>query len=92
MKIVSITGVKQAELIDVPTPKAKGRNVVVKILAVPMCTEYKAWSRGDSPKLLGHEAAGEVYETDDIRFEIRKAARKRVEEILVKRKKPPTEE
>ncbi len=63
MKIVSITGVKQAVLIDVPTPKAMGRNVVVKILAAPICTEYKAWSRGDSPKLLGHEAAGEVYET-----------------------------
>jgi len=35
---------------------------------------------------------GEVYETDDIRFEIRKATKNRVEEVLVKRKKPPREE
>lgn len=36
--------------------------------------------------------SGEVYETDDIRFEIRKATRNKIEEVLVKRKKPPTEE
>ncbi len=35
---------------------------------------------------------GEVYETDEIRFEIRKATRSKVEEVLVKHKKFPTEE
>ena len=64
MKIASIVGEKRVELTDVPTPRAKGKNVVVKILSAPMCTEYKAWQRGDSQKLLGHEAAGVVYETD----------------------------
>lgn len=34
---------------------------------------------------------GEVYETEDIRFEIRKTTKNKIEEILVKRKKPPTE-
>lgn len=33
---------------------------------------------------------GEVYETDEIRFEIKKAAKSKIEEVLVKRKKPTT--
>jgi len=63
MKIASITGAKSVELTDVPKPRAKGNNVVVKILVAPLCTEYKTWERGDSPKMLGHEAAGVVFET-----------------------------
>jgi len=35
---------------------------------------------------------GEVYETDEIRFEIRKATRSKIEEVLVKHKKSLTEE
>ncbi len=34
--------------------------------------------------------AEEVFETDEIRFEVKKAGRNRIEEVLVKRKKPPT--
>ena len=64
MKIASITGANSVELTDVPPPRAKGKNVVVKILVAPLCTEYKTWERGDSPKMLGHEAAGVVFETD----------------------------
>jgi putative hemolysin len=36
--------------------------------------------------------AGEVYETEQFRFEIRKATRNKIEEILVKRKKPSASE
>lgn len=36
--------------------------------------------------------AGEVFETDDIRFEIKKASKNRIEEVLVQRKAPRTEE
>jgi len=35
---------------------------------------------------------GEVYETDEIRFEIRKSAKSKIEEVLVKRKRLPAEE
>jgi len=35
---------------------------------------------------------GDVWETDEIHFEIRKASKSKIEEVLVKQKKPPTEE
>jgi len=60
MKQVIITGKHQCEIVDRPDPKASGDYVVVKNLAVPMCTEYKGY-RGDwTSQNLGHEAAGEV--------------------------------
>jgi L-iditol 2-dehydrogenase len=62
MKIVKITGVHKAELIDVPDPKAKGEFAVVKILSAPMCTEYKSFRDGQVSQSIGHEAAGEVVE------------------------------
>jgi len=62
MKIVKITGPHKAELIDVPTPKAKGEFAVVKILSAPMCTEYKDFRDGQISQSIGHEAAGEVVE------------------------------
>ena len=72
MKTVAIVGVKQASFIERPIPTAKDDFVVVKIAAIPMCTEYVDYSdgcaraefqRGDeSPEFLGHEAAGEVVE------------------------------
>ncbi len=61
MKTVAITGPCQAELVDVPDPKAQNDLVVVKIHAAPMCCEYKAYKNGDNYP-LGHEAAGEVVE------------------------------
>jgi putative hemolysin len=36
--------------------------------------------------------AGEVFETGDVRFEVKKASKNRIEEILVQRKEPETEE
>jgi L-iditol 2-dehydrogenase len=62
MKIVKITGAQKAELINVPTPGAKGEFAVVKILSAPMCTEYKSYRDGLISQSIGHEAAGEVVE------------------------------
>lgn len=62
MKQVFITGKKQTELRDVPTPKAKCDWVLVKIHVAPMCTEYKQYKTGLVNHPLGHEAAGEVVE------------------------------
>src|SRR5205823_4322547 len=33
---------------------------LVKIVAAPMCAEYKSFLSGESPAVMGHEAAGEV--------------------------------
>ena len=60
MKKVMITGKRQAEVIDVPTPQPKEDWALVKIHAAPMCTEYKAFVAGRRLEFLGHEAAGEV--------------------------------
>jgi L-iditol 2-dehydrogenase len=62
MKQVFITGKKQSEIRDVPTPKAKEDWALVKITAAPMCTEYKQFANGETDHPLGHEAAGEVVE------------------------------
>ncbi len=62
MKRVVIAGERKAELVDAPDLKAKENWVVVKIHAIPMCTEYKAWQSGGRFEFLGHEAAGEVVE------------------------------
>ncbi len=62
MKAVKIAGERQAELIDLPDPRAAGEFVVVKTRVVPMCTEYRAFRAGTVGHGLGHEAAGEVVE------------------------------
>jgi len=62
VKSVRITGKKQAQIVEAPTPKAVGDFAVVKILAAPMCTEYKAYREGWKSESIGHEAAGEVVE------------------------------
>ena len=41
-------------------PEPKEDWVLVKVHAVPLCTEYKGWLSGN--EYLGHEAAGEVVE------------------------------
>ncbi|MHB1357805.1 MAG: zinc-dependent alcohol dehydrogenase [Anaerolineae bacterium] len=58
MKRAVITGVKQAGLVDVPVPQPKADWVLVKVHAIPLCTEYKGWLGGWN--YSGHEAAGEV--------------------------------
>ena len=58
MKRAAITGVRQAVLLDTPIPEPKEDWVLVKVHAVPLCTEYKNWLTGN--EYGGHEAAGEV--------------------------------
>jgi len=58
MKRAVITGKKQTALQDVPIPEPKEDWVLVKVHAVPVCTEYKGWLSGS--EYQGHEAAGEV--------------------------------
>ena len=62
MKKAVITGVRQAGLVDVPTPGAKADWALVKVHVAPMCTEYKSFVAGHPSQTLGHEAAGEVVE------------------------------
>jgi threonine dehydrogenase-like Zn-dependent dehydrogenase len=58
MKRIAITGVKQATILDVPIPQPTQDWVLVKVHAIPLCTEYKNWLTGN--EYHGHEAAGEV--------------------------------
>jgi L-iditol 2-dehydrogenase len=66
MKKAVVLGERQAALVDMPIPQPRADWVLVKMRAVPMCTEYKAWLRGpgtrDRIDALGHEGAGEVVE------------------------------
>ncbi len=62
MKQVAITGERSCAVLDKEEPSIKGSFVKVKILAAPMCTEYKGYLHGDKSEGLGHEAAGEVVE------------------------------
>jgi L-iditol 2-dehydrogenase len=58
MKRAAITGIKQTELLDSAIPEPKEDWALVKVHAVPLCTEYKGWLNGT--EYSGHEAAGEV--------------------------------
>lgn len=60
MKKAVILGERQAGIVEVPVPDPKDSWVLVKILAAPMCAEYKAFAAGHRSEFLGHEAAGEV--------------------------------
>jgi threonine dehydrogenase-like Zn-dependent dehydrogenase len=62
MKQVVINGKNQADIVTVPDPSPKAGWAVVKIIAAPMCTEYKQYSSGIVDLPLGHEAAGEIVE------------------------------
>jgi L-iditol 2-dehydrogenase len=62
MKRIEIIDKRKCEIVNVPTPCAKDDWAVVKIIAAPMCTEYKQFENGISKSPLGHEAAGEVVE------------------------------
>ncbi|MDQ1513116.1 MAG: L-iditol 2-dehydrogenase [Microbacteriaceae bacterium] len=67
MRAAAITGPGTVEVLDQPRPEAKGDLVVVKILATPMCTEFKQRKNGVLQSTLGHEAAGVVVEAGDSR-------------------------
>ncbi len=60
MKQAAVTGVERAGVASLETPRARGNWVLIKVLAAPMCTEFKAFAAGDNPPVIGHEAAGEV--------------------------------
>lgn len=62
MQAVAVTGIRQAQLVERPTPRASADFVVIKNMVVPMCTEYKIYREGWATDVLGHEAAGEVVE------------------------------
>jgi len=62
MKKVVITGVRQAELVEVPDPRPVADWALVKVTVAPMCTEYKIFQAGRPNAFLGHEAAGAVQE------------------------------
>ena len=62
MKVAAMFGEGKGGVVDKPDPKAAGDVVVVKIHAVPMCTEYKGFKGGGTGEHFGHEAAGEVVE------------------------------
>ena len=62
MKVAAITGVREGGLAEVPDPVIRGNFVKVRVTVAPMCTEYKAYEKGQTSRCLGHEAAGEVVE------------------------------
>lgn len=60
MKQVQINGAREAGVKSVDKPRTRDNWALVKVLAAPMCTEYKAFAAGSDSPLLGHEAAGVV--------------------------------
>lgn len=60
MKKAIIAGERRAMVVEVPDLQPKEDWVVVKVMAAPMCTEYKLFVSGQRAEYLGHEAAGEV--------------------------------
>lgn len=60
MQVVEIRGARDAAIVEIADPKAKGDIVRVRNLAVPMCTEWQGWRRGDAGRELGHESVGIV--------------------------------
>jgi L-iditol 2-dehydrogenase len=63
MKVAVMFGEGKAGLADREDPVPDRDFVLVKVLAVPMCTEYKMFKSGHKGDWLGHEAAGEVAAT-----------------------------
>jgi len=63
MRQVRISGFRRAELVEVPMPALREGWALVKILAAPLCAEYKLFSSGRAFDAIGHEAAGVVVDT-----------------------------
>ena len=62
MKVATIFNDGKAGLVEKPDLTPKADFAVVKVHAVPMCTEYKDFKAGRQGERFGHEAAGEVVE------------------------------
>jgi L-iditol 2-dehydrogenase len=60
MKRVAITGERRAELVEAPLPELRPGEVLVRVEAAPLCTEYRRFVAGEVAHELGHEAAGVV--------------------------------
>lgn len=60
MKQAAVTGVERAGVDLHEMPQARENWVLIKVLAAPMCTEFKAFASGANSPVIGHEAAGEV--------------------------------
>ncbi len=65
MQVVEIKGPRLAAVVDVADPRANGDIVRVRNLAVPMCTEWQGWRKGDPARELGHECVGVVDDAGD---------------------------
>jgi threonine dehydrogenase-like Zn-dependent dehydrogenase len=62
VKQAAIVGERQAMLVEKEIPALQEGWALVKIMAAPMCTEYKEFVHGHLSDALGHEAAGIVVE------------------------------
>ncbi len=62
MKRAVISGKYQGGVVDADIPNPIENWVLIKILASPLCTEYKGFAAGNRADYLGHEASGEVVE------------------------------
>ncbi|MCY3575621.1 MAG: zinc-binding dehydrogenase [Chloroflexi bacterium] len=60
MKQVRIMGPRLAGVESVDKPRPRDNWALIKVLAAPLCTEYKTFAAGGDAPLLGHEAAGIV--------------------------------
>ncbi len=65
MQMVEIRGVREAAIVEIADPQARGDIVRVRNLAVPMCTEWQGWRKGDPARELGHESVGVVDDAAD---------------------------
>jgi len=56
---------RQARVEEAPDPVARGRDVVVKVMATPICgSDRGAWLGAEPARYAGHEGAGLVVSTD----------------------------
>jgi len=58
----TITGQRQVDFVELPTPRPKADWVLVKVHASAVCTEYKSYLSGRETPVMGHEGVGEVVE------------------------------
>ncbi|WP_274361280.1 zinc-dependent alcohol dehydrogenase [Paenibacillus thermotolerans] len=68
MKRAAIVGERLAGLVDAEMPKTPENGVLIKVTVAPMCAEYKGFISGSKTDCLGHEAVGEVVESNSGMF------------------------
>ena len=67
MKAVTIKGVKQFEIKDIPEPKADGKKVIIEVSKTGICgSDIHYWVNGEPKGLvMGHEFSGVVLDPGD---------------------------